>query len=84
MQRIRDPEEPDAVVPHVRICGGPGRATARAYLTPHCCIGWVPQVALTYCSRRYQVPHCCIVTISPDGSAILKTKRAELTRGNRS
>jgi len=27
------PEEPDAVVPHVRICGGPGRATARAYLT---------------------------------------------------
>jgi len=28
-------EEPDAVVPHVRICGGPGRATARVYPTPH-------------------------------------------------
>ena len=27
-------EEPDAVVPQVRICGGPGWATARVYPTP--------------------------------------------------
>ena len=27
-------EEPDAVVPHVRIRGGPGRATARGYPRP--------------------------------------------------
>ena len=32
-QRIHDPEEPDAVIPHVRICGGPGRATSPAYPT---------------------------------------------------
>ena len=33
-QRTRVPEEPDAGIPHVRICGGPGRATARVYPTP--------------------------------------------------
>ena len=27
-------EEPDAVIPHVRICGGPGAANARGYPTP--------------------------------------------------
>jgi hypothetical protein len=30
------PEEPDAVVLHVRICGGPGWVTAQVYPT-HCC-----------------------------------------------
>ena len=33
-QRTHVPEEPDAGIPHVRICGGPGRATARVYPTP--------------------------------------------------
>jgi hypothetical protein len=33
-QRNHVPEEPDAGIPHVRICGGPGRATARVYPTP--------------------------------------------------
>src|SRR5271157_4157688 len=34
--RVASPcaEEPDAVVLHVRICGGPGRVTARGYPTP--------------------------------------------------
>ena len=31
-------EEPDAVVPHVRICGGPGRGIARVYPTSCCCL----------------------------------------------
>ena len=34
VQRTHVPEEPDAGIPHVRICGGPGRATARVYPTP--------------------------------------------------
>ena len=33
-QRNHVPEEPDAGIPHVRICGGPGRVTARVYPTP--------------------------------------------------
>ena len=33
-QRTHAPEEPDAGIPHVRICGGPGRVTARVYPTP--------------------------------------------------
>jgi hypothetical protein len=33
-QRTRVPEEPDAGIPHVRICEGPGRVTARVYSTP--------------------------------------------------
>jgi len=33
-QRNHAPEEPDAGIPHVRICGGPGRVTARVYPTP--------------------------------------------------
>ena len=33
-QRTRAPEEPDAGIPHVRICGGPGRVTAQVYPTP--------------------------------------------------
>jgi hypothetical protein len=33
-QRTHEPEEPDAGILHVRICGGPGRATARVYPTP--------------------------------------------------
>ena len=33
-QRIHEPEEPDAGILHVRICGGPGQVTARAYPTP--------------------------------------------------
>ncbi len=33
-QRTRVPEEPDAGILHVRICGGPGPATARVYPTP--------------------------------------------------
>jgi hypothetical protein len=33
-QRTHVPEEPDAGIPHVRICGGPGRVTARVYPTP--------------------------------------------------
>ena len=32
-QRTRGPEEPDAVIPHVRICGGPGRAISLVYPT---------------------------------------------------
>lgn len=28
------PEEPSALIAHVRICGGPGRATALGYPTP--------------------------------------------------
>ena len=35
-QRTHEPEEPDAGIPHVRICGGPGRTTARVYPTPLC------------------------------------------------
>ncbi len=34
VQRTRVPEEPDAGIPHVRICEGPGRVTARVYSTP--------------------------------------------------
>jgi len=34
MQRTHAPEEPDAGILHVRICGGPGRVTARVYPTP--------------------------------------------------
>jgi hypothetical protein len=33
-KRTRVPEEPDAGILHVRICGGPGRVTARVYPTP--------------------------------------------------
>jgi hypothetical protein len=33
-QRTHVPEEPDAGMPHVRICGEPGRVTARVYPTP--------------------------------------------------
>ena len=33
-QRIHEPEEPDAGILHVRICGGPGQVTARVYPTP--------------------------------------------------
>ncbi len=33
-QRTHAPEESDAGIPHVRICGGPGRVTARVYPTP--------------------------------------------------
>ena len=36
-QRIHDPEEPDAGNLHVRICGGPGRATSPVYPTPMRC-----------------------------------------------
>ena len=43
-QRNHVPEEPDAGIPHVRICGGPGRVTARAYPTPM----WRPCVGGTY------------------------------------
>ena len=35
-QRARDPEEPDAGNPHVRICGGPRRATSSVYPTQTC------------------------------------------------
>ena len=33
-QRNHAPEEPDAGIPHVRICGGLGRVIARVYPTP--------------------------------------------------
>ena len=42
-QRIHEPEEPDAGILHVRICGGPGQVTARVYPTPI----WHPSAGLT-------------------------------------
>ena len=47
-QRNHAPEEPDAGIPHVRICGGLGRVTARVYPTPFILAPFLLQYDVTF------------------------------------